>query len=52
VNDEFNLNAIILQKRQIPEYTDDQVRDMMKGKSIAERKRLLKEIEDQRQKQL
>jgi len=32
------------------DYTDEQIKEMMKGKSAAERKRFLQEIEQERQK--
>lgn len=48
----FDLSAIKLHRRQHPEYTDQQVRELMKGKSVADRKRFLKEIEDERQRNL
>jgi hypothetical protein len=48
-NEEYELAKLRLERKAIPDYDDDMIREMLKGKPAAYRKRLLKEIEMNKQ---
>jgi len=44
-NEEYELAKLRLERRAIPDYSDDMIRELLKGKPAAYRKKLLQEIE-------